>query len=38
MQQDLAKCGYRLGMKIEKFKNPFISWLPAGTYCRDLAI
>jgi hypothetical protein len=38
VQQDLAKFGYRLGMKIEKFKNPFIFWLPAGTYSRDLAI
>jgi len=35
VQEDLAKFGYRPGMKIEKFMNPFIFWLPAGTYCRS---
>jgi len=38
MQEDLAKFGYRPGMKIKKFRYPFMYWLPAGTYCRDLAI
>jgi hypothetical protein len=38
VQEDLAKFGCRPGMKIEKFRYPFIYWLPAGTYCRDLAI
>jgi hypothetical protein len=32
VQEDLAKFGYRPGMKIEKFRYPFIYWLPAGTY------
>jgi hypothetical protein len=38
VQEDYAKFGYRPGMKIEKIRYPFIYWLPAGTYCRDLAI
>jgi len=25
-------------MKVEKFKNPLMFWLPTGTSCRNLAI
>jgi hypothetical protein len=37
-QQDLAKFGYRLDIKVKKFKNILIFWLPTGTCCRNLAI
>jgi hypothetical protein len=33
--EDLAKFGYRPGMKIEKFRYPFML---EPTYCRDLVI
>jgi hypothetical protein len=29
-QEDLAKLGHKLNMKVELFKNLFIFWLPAG--------
>jgi hypothetical protein len=25
-------------MKVQKIKNPFVFWLPAGTCCKNLAI
>jgi hypothetical protein len=25
-------------MKVQKIKNPFVFWLPAGTRCKNLAI
>jgi hypothetical protein len=37
-QQDLAKFGYRLDMKVKEFRNIFIFWLPTGTCCRNLVI
>jgi hypothetical protein len=29
-QEDLTKFCYRTHMKVEKFNNPLILWLPAG--------
>jgi hypothetical protein len=29
--EELVKFGYRKVMKVEGFKNPAMSWLPAGT-------
>jgi hypothetical protein len=33
-QEYLAKFGSRPDMKAQKFKNPFIFWLPVGTCCK----
>jgi hypothetical protein len=35
-QQDLAKFGYRLDIKVKEFKNIFIFWLPTGTCYRNV--
>jgi len=38
-QEDLAKFGYRSGMKIfKKFTSFLFFWLLAGTFCRNLVI
>jgi hypothetical protein len=37
-QEDLIKFGYRLDMKIENFKSPFIVWLYAKNGCKSLTI
>jgi hypothetical protein len=31
-QEDLAKFGYRPNMKVNLKANPFIFWLPAGSW------
>jgi hypothetical protein len=37
-QQDLAKFGYRLDIKVKEFKNILIFWLPTGTCPQNMAI
>jgi hypothetical protein len=37
-KEDLAKFGYRPCLKVKTSKNHFMFWLPAGTYCRNMAI
>ncbi len=37
-QENLAKLGCRPDTQVQKFKNPFIFWLPTGTWWRFLAI
>jgi hypothetical protein len=37
-KEDLAKSGYRPCLKAKTIMNLFMFWLPAGTYCRNMAI
>jgi hypothetical protein len=36
--EDLARFGYKPNVKVEKLKNSFTFWLPAGACCRNLVI
>jgi hypothetical protein len=38
LHKSQIKFAYRSERKVESFKNPAISWQPAGTYCLTMAI